>query len=86
MDEQTATTGEGLGRVDAQTMACWRANYGLHATPHALHRFWGPCNAPAGAVLALRAAVIEIELLQAELAAAHALLRGVRDARSGQRN
>ncbi len=56
-----------LGPIDAATIDCWRQNYGLDRTPHELHALWNSC-APPGAVLALRAAVLELERLRALLA------------------
>lgn len=52
--------------IDRQTIDCWRANYSLDKTPHELHALWHSW-APPGAVLALKAAVIEIERLTAEM-------------------
>ena len=63
---------EGLGLVgDSTVLDCWRANYGLDKTPHELHSFWQHCT-PPGAVLALKAAVSEIERLREELRQKHA--------------
>ena len=42
---------------------CWRVNYDLDKTPHDLYAFWG-CEAPSGAVLALKAACDEIQSLR----------------------
>lgn len=53
--------------VDSDTLDCWRANYCLTMSPHALHEYWSP-GAPPGAALALRAAVAEIERLLALVA------------------
>ena len=48
--------------LPAETLNCWRLNYGLTKTPNELHTLW--CDgAPPGAVMALRAAVLEIERL-----------------------
>jgi hypothetical protein len=52
--------------VDRQTIDCWRTNYGLNKTPQELHAFWSAW-APPGAVVALRAAVGEIERLASAL-------------------
>ena len=75
---------EGLGLVgDSTVLDCWRANYGLDKTPHELHSFWQHCT-PPGAVLALKAAVSEIERLREELRRAgeraEFLLAATRDA------
>lgn len=53
-----------LDPIDRQTIDCWRVNYGLDKTPHELHAYWSAW-APPGAVLALKAAVGEIERLRA---------------------
>ena len=50
--------------IDSKTIDCWRTNYGLDKTPHELHAYWSAW-APPGAVLALKAAVGEIERLRA---------------------
>ena len=57
--------------LPAETIACWRVNYGLDRGPHALHDAWS-AGAPPGAVLALRAAVLEIERLRAWIPQAEA--------------
>ena len=70
---------EGLGLVgDSTVLDCWRANYGLDKTPHELHSFWQHCT-PPGAVLALKAAVSEIERRRAG-ERAEFLLAATRDA------
>lgn len=45
-------------------LACWRINYSLHLTPHELYDYWQAHGTPTGAVLALKAAVEEIERLR----------------------
>lgn len=50
-------------------LACWRINYSLHLTPHELYDYWQAHGTPTGAVLALKAAVEEIERLRAAVAA-----------------
>jgi hypothetical protein len=50
-------------------LACWRINYSLHLTPHELYDYWQAHGTPTGAVLALKAAVDEIERLRAAVAA-----------------
>ena len=69
--------------VDAAVIDCWRVNYGLDKTPHELSDFWQD-RAPPGAVLALKAAVSEIERLREELRRAgeraEFLLAATRDA------
>lgn len=57
---------DGLGPVDAAVIACWKTNYGLDRTPHDLYAYWQPESLPTGAVLALKAAVHEIERLSSE--------------------
>ena len=49
-------------------LACWRINYSLHLTPHELYDYWQAHGTPTGAVLALKAAVEEIERLRAAVA------------------
>jgi hypothetical protein len=68
-----------LGPIDAATIDCWRQNYGLDRTPHELHALWNSW-APPGAVLALRAAVLELERLRDVLAYAEAALADIGDA------
>ena len=70
---------DGLGPVDKQTIDCWRTNYGLEKTPHELHALWSSW-APPGAVLALKAAVLELERLRDTLAYAEAALADIGDA------
>lgn len=54
--------------LPAETLNCWRLNYGLTKTPNELHALWSD-GAPPGAVMALRAAVLEIERQRSVLAA-----------------
>jgi hypothetical protein len=64
--------------IDEETLECWRINYELHRDPHDLADFWraGP---GVGPVLALKAAVEEIERLNGQLAEARELLKRIRD-------
>lgn len=64
--------------VDRDLIECWRATYCLDKTPHELHAMWQSW-APPGAVLALRAAVEEIERLLTDRAG---LLRRVNELES----
>ena len=50
------------GPVTANTIACWRITYALHLSPQELHHFWADRGgAPAGAALALKAALRHID-------------------------
>lgn len=62
--------------VDAAVIDCWKVNYGLEKTPTEIAAAWGNW-APTGAILALRAAVAEIERLRAELAAKDDRIAGI---------
>ena len=68
-----------LGHVDRATIDCWRANYGLDKAPHELHAYWR-AGSPTGAVLALKAAIGEIDRLRDTLAYAEAALADIGDA------
>lgn len=78
MPAQVGST-DGLGPIDRQTIDCWRVNYILDKTPHELHALWHTW-APPGAVLALKAAIGEIERLRDTLAYAEAALADIGDA------
>ena len=70
---------DGLGPIDRRTIDCWRVNYSLDKTPHELHELWHSW-APPGAVLALKAAIGEIERLRDTLTYAEAALADIGDA------
>lgn len=76
---QTVGSTDELGPIDRQTIDCWRVNYGLDKRPHELHAMWHSW-APPGAVLALKAAVAEIQRLRDTLAYAEAALSDIGDA------
>lgn len=81
-DDATPTlvgSSDGLGPVDRATIDCWRVNYSLDKTPHELYALWHSW-APPGAVLALKAAIGEIERLRDTLAYAEAALADIGDA------
>ncbi len=53
-----------MENVDQKTIDCWRTNYALNKTPQQLYDYWIPFGPPVGAMLALKAAVDEIERLR----------------------
>lgn len=55
--------------IDEETLRDWRINYELHRDPHDLTAYWRN-YCPIGAVLALKAAVEEIESLRGLLSEA----------------
>lgn len=59
-------------RITDDLVECWRINYGLDKrSPEEAHRWWAErCNgmAPAGVVAALGLALLELDVLRAELA------------------
>lgn len=64
--------------VTEQTIANWRANYGLATrTPPDAVRLWEATGAPAGAVAALGWALLEIERLRARIAATDGLVQHI---------